>query len=93
MEAQEELAFIYEAHKNKNQSNSRFLEYVKNYETKANLTALRKKLNIDYSIETRPREDLKRPQNQENTEEGQKSDPFSFKAFKEILKGVLKENS
>lgn len=97
VDIQEELAFFYEAHATKTGTNTRFLEYVKNFETKASLSALKQKLNIDSTVEIKHREEKNKAANDDPENQGEgggsKTEPFSFKQFKDILKGVLKENT
>ena len=92
-EAQQELAFIINTHMSKQKNTSRYLEYVKSYDRKANLKLLKQKLNIDFQTEVKPKEEASKLTNQETGEEPPKQEQFSFKAFKEILRGVLKEGT
>lgn len=91
-EAQEELALLYNAHKSKIQNSGRFLDYVKNFETKASLKILREKLDIDRPA--KPVSFSKKDSNQLNqvVGDGSNGEEVSFKIFKDILRGVLREN-
>jgi predicted RNase H-like nuclease (RuvC/YqgF family) len=93
-EAQEELALLYNAHKSKMHHSGRFLEYVKNFETKASLNALREKLDIDRpSKPVISKSNSTINQNQANGENHPGGEEMSFKLFKDILRGVLRENA
>lgn len=92
-EAQEELAFIYETHGKKLQGTTRFLEYIKTYETKASLKALRERLNIDLPATNRPKPDPAKNLASDSAGENSKLEPLTFNGFKDILKAVLRESS
>lgn len=100
LEAQEELAFLYHAHKSRTSNNTgKFLEYVRNFETKASLKVLRERLGIDrpskLTTQAKQVQEIK-PSNKDDKDkppENQGGDEVTFQIFKDILRGVLREHN
>ena len=88
-EVQEELSFLFNVSSKKMTSNSQFLDFVKGFEGTNTVKYLRERLNLD-SSKNRPKPQVVKKE-QNVLESNQEGETLNLKAFKDIIRGVLKK--
>jgi len=90
---QEEIAFMYNARAHKFQKNTEFLNYVSKNFGKASVEDMKKQLHLSKMTKAEEEEFKAKEEKEKNEAQGTINDlePVNLKAFKDIMRTVLKE--